>query len=143
MADIAPAPMEMDAPVVENAGTEAPAQNVTPVAEKPASDNVDEEKAKEDAPSETKKILLRFDDGTVVRFKPGAVGEAEILHPEAAWKAGFLKEEHLLRIQSLLCEVHAKLPDEGPLKSVSLGSKRSLDTVLEVGMTFTFRSTWL
>lgn len=57
-----------------------------------------------------------------------------MIDPQAAWKAGALREEHLLRIQSFLCEVHAKLPEEGPLKSVSLlSSKRSIDTVLEVG----------
>lgn len=79
------------------------------------------------------KVILRLDDGTVAKFR-GDTKSVEILDPQAAWKAGALREEHLLRIQSFLCEIHAKLPEEGPLKSVSLlSSKRSIDTVLEVG----------
>lgn len=79
------------------------------------------------------KVVFRLDDGTTAKFICDTK-TVELLDPQAAWKAGALKEEHLLRIQSLLCEVHAKLPEEGPLKSVSLlSSKRSIDTVLEVG----------
>lgn len=76
---------------------------------------------------------FRLDDGTVIRPGKGDGVEVEVLRPEDAWKAGLLNESHLLRMQALLCEVHAKLPEEGPLKSISLGSKRSMDSVLEVG----------
>jgi hypothetical protein len=79
------------------------------------------------------KVVFRLDNGTLAKYVTESK-HVELLDPKAAWKAGALKEEHLLRIQSYLCEVHAKLPDEGPLKSVSLmSSKRSIDTVLDVG----------
>ena len=82
-----------------------------------------------------KKLALRLDDGTVIR---GGGGEGEapaavVLKPAAAYAAGALTEAHLLKAQALLCEVHAKLPEEGPLRSLSLGSKRSADTAYEVG----------
>lgn len=101
-----------------------------PAAEAPAQENPEVAEHAE----KSVKINLRLDNGTIVRFKDVANKAVEVLDPETAWKAGLLTEEHLLRIQSYLCEVHAKLPDEGPLKSVSLGSKRSMDTVLEVCM---------
>lgn len=87
------------------------------------------ENAKEVKPA---KILFRLDNGTMARFK-GDSTSVELMDPMTAWKNGSLTEEHLLRLQSYLCEVHAKLPEEGPLKSVSVGSKRSIDTVLDVG----------
>ena len=65
-----------------------------------------------------KKLVLRLDDGTVIR---GGGGEGEapaavVLKPAAAYAAGALTEAHLLKAQALLCEVHAKLPEEGPLR---------------------------
>lgn len=79
-----------------------------------------------------KTLTIRLDDGTVIR-RDGSSSMPQVLKPAEAWQAGMLTEDHLLRMQALLCEVHAKLPEEGPLKSVTLGSKRSLDSVLEVG----------
>ena len=82
-----------------------------------------------------KKLVLRLDDGTVIRAG-GGEGEAPaavVLKPAAAYDAGALTEAHLLKAQALLCEVHAKLPEEGPLRSLSMGSKRSADTAYEVG----------
>jgi hypothetical protein len=81
------------------------------------------------APAKTKKLALRLDNGTLIRPNGQA---AEVLTPSRAMEEGLLSEAHLLKMQALLCEVHAKLPEEGPLKSISLGSKRSLDSVLEV-----------
>lgn len=79
------------------------------------------------------KVVFRLDNGTLAKYALESK-QVELLSPEAAYKAGALREADLLRIQSYLCEVHAKLPSEGPLKSVSLmSSKRSYDTVLEVG----------
>jgi len=85
-----------------------------------------------------KKFSIRLDDGTLIRSS-GNDSKPEILKPDEAWQAGLLTEEHLLRMQAILCEIHAKLPEEGPLKSVSVGSKRkSLDSVLEVGDSVSF-----
>ena len=78
-------------------------------------------------PPPAKKMRLVLDDGTVI------LGGGAVLRPAAAHEAGLLTEAHLLRAQALLCEEHAKLPEEGPLKSLSAGSKRSADTTLEVG----------
>lgn len=78
-----------------------------------------------------KKIVFRLDDGTVIR-RTGDSHDAEVLRPKQAWEAGLLHEHHLLRMQHFLCQIHSKLPEEGPLKSVSIGSKRSMDSVLEV-----------
>ena len=75
------------------------------------------------------KFIFRLDNGSVIRS--GDEG-AEMLNPAKAMDRGMLSEAHLLKLQALLCEVHAKLPEEGPLKSISLGSKRSMDSVLEV-----------
>ena len=80
-----------------------------------------------------KRLALRLDDGTVIQSSDPALSPT-VLKPKEAWEAGLLNESHLLRMQALLCELHAKLPDEGPLKSISLGSKRSFDSVLEVGL---------
>lgn len=127
--ETAPQPMETE--VIPVAGS-APNQEME---KDTVDDTLVEEKNKADSIKELKiaKVVLRLDDGTMARFKDDTKS-VELLDPQAAWKAGTLKEEHLLRIQSLLCEVHAKLPEEGPLKSVSLlSSKRSIDTVLEVG----------
>lgn len=80
-----------------------------------------------------KKLVLRLDDGTVIRSS-GEDGEAgvAVLTPAAAYASGVLTEAHLLKAQALLCEAHAKLPEEGPLRSLSMGSKRSADTSFEV-----------
>jgi hypothetical protein len=91
----------------------------------------------EEAPSRAsllmKKLVLRLDDGTVIRSS-GEDGEAgvAVLTPAAAYASGVLTEAHLLKAQALLCEAHAKLPEEGPLRSLSMGSKRSADTSFEV-----------
>lgn len=77
-----------------------------------------------------RRFSLRLDDGTLIRSTPD--GRVESLSPEEAYRRGFLSEEHLLHTQALLCEAHAKLPDEGPLRSISNMSKRSADTLLEV-----------
>ena len=82
-------------------------------------------------PKPAKRLALRLDDGTLIRASDN---ETVVLKPKDAWEAGMLNESHLLRMQALLCELHAKLPDEGPLKSISMGSKRSIDSVLEVGI---------
>ncbi len=79
------------------------------------------------------KVVLKLDNGTLAKFAC-ETRTVELLSPDAAFKAGALTEADLLRLQSYLCAVHAKLPSEGPLKSVSLmSSKRSYDTVLDVG----------
>ena len=78
-----------------------------------------------------RKLALRLDDGTLIRCN-GSPSKPEVLKPAEAWEAGMLTEAHLLRMQAFLCEVHAKLPEEGALKSISLGSKRSMDSVLDV-----------
>ncbi|KAK2079624.1 hypothetical protein QBZ16_002019 [Prototheca wickerhamii] len=75
------------------------------------------------------RMTLRLDDGTTIRSRGD--GAAEVLKPRESYEAGLLSEVHLLRVQALLCQVHAKLPDEGPLKSLSLSSKRSAETVIE------------
>lgn len=84
-----------------------------------------------------KKLVLRLDDGTLIKAAGGEGGDAKaaamVLRPGAAYSGGKLTEAHLLKAQVLLCEVHAKLPEEGPLRSLSLGSKRSADTGFEVG----------
>lgn len=105
----------------------------------PAPEAVGEDKAEKPAEVPAKrmvapaKVVLRLDNGTLAKFAC-ETKTVELLSPEAAFKAGALREADLLRIQSYLCEVHAKLPSEGPLKSVSLmSSKRSYDTVLDVG----------
>jgi hypothetical protein len=77
-----------------------------------------------------KKLALRLDNGTVIAGEAGQ--QARVLKPAEAWEAGLLSEAHLLKAQALLCQIHAELPEEGPLKSMSTGSKRSLDSVLEV-----------
>ena len=83
-----------------------------------------------------KKLALRLDDGTVIRSSSdggeggGGGGGATVLTPADAYAAGALTEAHLLKAQALLCEVHARLPEEGPLRSI--GSKRSADTAFEV-----------
>lgn len=87
---------------------------------------------KRDAASLLKKLALRLDDGTVIRASDSDGATATVLHPAAAYASGRLTEAHLLRAQALLCEVHAKLPEEGPLHSLSMGSKRSVDTGFEV-----------
>lgn len=83
-----------------------------------------------------KKLVLRLDDGTLIKAAGGEGGDAKaaamVLRPGAAYSGGKLTEAHLLKAQVLLCEVHAKLPEEGPLRSLSLGSKRSADTGFEV-----------
>ena len=79
-----------------------------------------------------RKLSLRLDNGTVIRATDTA--EPSVLKPKDAWEAGMLDESHLLKMQAMLCELHAKLPEEGPLKSISIGSKRSMDSVLEVGL---------
>jgi hypothetical protein len=81
-----------------------------------------------------KRLVLRLDDGTMIK---GSSGEgdapaATVLRPAEAYASGALTEAHLLKAQALLCEVHAKLPEEGPLRSLSMGSKRSVDTGFEV-----------
>ncbi|KAI7836070.1 hypothetical protein COHA_010039 [Chlorella ohadii] len=84
-----------------------------------------------------KKLVLRLDDGTLIKAAGGEGGDAKaaavVLRPGDAYTGGKLTEAHLLKAQVLLCEAHAKLPDEGPLRSLSLGSKRSTDTGFEVG----------
>ena len=81
-----------------------------------------------------KKLVLRLDDGTLIRAGDGEGGDgkaaATVLRPGDAYTGGKLTEAHLLKAQVLLCEAHAKLPEEGPLRS--LGSKRSADTGFEV-----------
>lgn len=83
-----------------------------------------------------KKLVLRLDDGTLIKAAGGEGGDAKaaavVLRPSDAYTGGKLTEAHLLKAQVLLCEAHAKLPDEGPLRSLSLGSKRSTDTGFEV-----------
>ncbi len=80
------------------------------------------------------KLVLRLDDGTLIKAAGGegaqgsAPPAATVLKPADAYSQGSLTEAHLLKAQALLCEVHAKLPEEGPLRSLSLGSKRSTDT---------------
>ena len=81
-------------------------------------------------PKPQRKIKFRLDDGTLIAASEDA--KPQVLKPKEAWEAGLLNESHLLRMQALLCELHAKLPEEGPLKSVSVGSKRSMDSVLDV-----------
>jgi len=78
-----------------------------------------------------RKLAIRLDNGTVIRATDST--EPTVFKPKDAWEAGILDESHLLKMQALLCELHAKLPEEGPLKSISIGSKRSIDSVLEVG----------
>lgn len=82
-----------------------------------------------------RRISLRLDDGTIISgCQKHAKSEAVVcLRPEQAYESGFLHEADLIKVQSLLCEVHARLPEVGPLRSVSTGTKRSLDSVLEVG----------
>ncbi|EFN55691.1 hypothetical protein CHLNCDRAFT_133959 [Chlorella variabilis] len=89
-----------------------------------------------------KKLVLRLDDGTVIKGSGGGEGGAAVavLKPAEAYAAGALTEAHLLKAQALLCEVHAKLPEEGALRSLSMGSKRSVDTGFEVGPTASKRS---
>lgn len=83
------------------------------------------------APAAPKRFTFRLDDGTVLQRNGD---ESVVMKPSEAWRAGYLTEEHLLRAQALLCEVHAKLPDEvDGLKSISTSTKRSMDSVLEVG----------
>jgi hypothetical protein len=79
-----------------------------------------------------KSLSLRLDDGTLIR-RDAKTAQGVVLKTEEAWKAGLLKEEHLLHLQALLCEQHSKLPEEAPPKSISTGSKRSSDSVVEVG----------
>lgn len=89
------------------------------------------------------KLVLRLDDGTLIKAaggegaEGGAAPAATVLRPADAYSQGNLTEAHLLKAQALLCEIHAKLPEEGPLRSLSLGSKRSTDTGFhgEVGHT--------
>lgn len=76
-------------------------------------------------------MTFRLDDGTTIRSS--GEGKATVLKARESFAAGLLSETHLLRVQALLCEVHAKLPDEGPLKTLSLSSKRSAETDVEVG----------
>ena len=87
-------------------------------------------------PGLLKKLVLRLDDGTLIKAAGGEGGDAKaaamVLRPGAAYSGGKLTEAHLLKAQVLLCEAHAKLPEEGPLRSLSLGSKRSADTGFEV-----------
>jgi hypothetical protein len=81
-------------------------------------------------------LILRLDNGTVISNRDEitkGTDEVVCLRPEDAYEAGLLSEAHLLRAQALLCEVHAKLPEEGPLRSISTGSKRSADTGVQVG----------
>ncbi len=84
-----------------------------------------------DAPAPARRLVFRLDDGTVIRAGAGAE-PVEVLRPKEAWHAGLLRETHLIALEAKLCEVHAKLPDEGDLKSISTASKRSMDSVLEV-----------
>ncbi|KAL6785284.1 hypothetical protein ACKKBG_A03205 [Auxenochlorella protothecoides x Auxenochlorella symbiontica] len=74
-------------------------------------------------------MTFRLDDGTTIRSS--GEGKATVLKARESFAAGLLSETHLLRVQALLCEVHAKLPDEGPLKTLSLSSKRSAETDVE------------
>ncbi len=84
-----------------------------------------------------RRISLRLDDGSLIsgcsKHTKSAAVAVVCLKPTEAYESGFLQEAELLRAQSLLCEVHAKLPEAGPLRSLSTGTKRSLDSVLEVG----------
>ena len=126
----------MPAPTTEAAPppADAPAAEQAPPAEAPAADGAADAVPKEEpeAPkgrepaSLLKKLALRLDDGTLIK------ADGAVLRPGAAYEGGRLTEAHLLRAQALLCEVHAKLPEEGPLRSLSLGSKRSADTGFEV-----------
>ncbi|RMZ55780.1 hypothetical protein APUTEX25_005821 [Auxenochlorella protothecoides] len=75
------------------------------------------------------RMTFRLDDGTTIRSS--GEGKATVLKARESFAAGLLSETHLLRVQALLCEVHAKLPDEGPLKTLSLSSKRSAETDVE------------
>lgn len=93
-----------------------------------------DEKPSAGASALLKKLVLRLDDGTLIKGSGGGdAGEAAtVLTPTEAYASGALTEAHLLKAQALLCEVHAKLPEEGPLRSLSMGSKRSADTAFEV-----------
>ena len=103
----------VDAPAAENAEVKA---DGTEGAE--AADAVKEEAPKKMvAPS---KLKLRLDDGSLCSFVVESK-EVSLLSSDEAHKAGLLKENHLLRMQSFLCEVHAKLPNEGPLKRYVVG----------------------
>lgn len=75
-----------------------------------------------------KKLVLRLDDGTLIKAGGEGTDAATVMKPAEAYGVGSLTEAHLLKAQALLCEVHAKLPEEGPLRSLSMGSKRSVDT---------------
>jgi len=103
----------VEAPAAENAEVKA---DGTEGAE--AADAVKEEAPKKMvAPS---KLKLRLDDGSLCSFVVESK-EVSLLSSDQAHKAGLLKENHLLRMQSFLCEVHAKLPNEGPLKRYVVG----------------------
>jgi hypothetical protein len=84
------------------------------------------------------RLLLKLDNGTVItnhpRFSTASEIGIAVLRADAAEKAGLLSEADLFNLQAKLCELHAKLPEEGPLKSISSGSKRSFDAVVEVGL---------
>lgn len=84
-------------------------------------------------PPAVKRLSLRLDNGALIRR--GAKDQPEVLPAAAAWKAGLLKEEQLLRIKALVCELHSKVPEKEPIKSInSTGSKQSAETVVEVGI---------
>ena len=83
------------------------------------------------APRAPKRMRLVLDDGTIIKGEEGA-GAAQRLPAAVAHEAGLLTEAHLLKAQVLLLEEHAKLPEEGPLRTVSGGSKRSSSTAFEV-----------
>ena len=131
MADVENAPAQpMD---VEKVGAEMEAgidakNEKNENAEALAGDKAEEAAAiKEEVPKKmvpASKIKLRLDDGTLCSFVVESK-ETSLMTPDEAHKAGLLKENHLLKIQAFLCEVHAKLPNEGPLKRyVELSNSR-------------------
>ena len=125
-------PMEVEKVVVENAEEKSASKEKNPVEDGGAAPAPEAEVCPKRMVAPVK-VVLRLDNGTLAKFAC-ETKKVELLSPEAAFEAGALREADLLRIQSYLCEVHAKLPSEGPLKSVSLmSSKRSYDTVLDVG----------
>jgi hypothetical protein len=125
-------PMEVEKVVVENAEEKSASKEKNPVEDGGAAPTPEAEVCPKRMVAPVK-VVLRLDNGTLAKFAC-ETKKVELLSPEAAFEAGALREADLLRIQSYLCEVHAKLPSEGPLKSVSLmSSKRSYDTVLDVG----------
>lgn len=67
-------------------------------------------------------FLLRLDDGTIIadgsKLQGAGSSGPVMLNAETAYQLGLLKDVHVARLEKLLVELHSKVPNAGPLRSL-------------------------